>query len=66
MNESKSLTIYQAMARILADIDFIGKDRKADMGNAGRYNFRGIDDIYNALHFLVAFGHHYSTHFSVK
>ena len=50
MNESKSLTIYQAMARILADIDFICKDRKADMGNAGRYNFRGIDDIYNALH----------------
>jgi hypothetical protein len=47
---SESLTIYQAMAKILADIDFIGKDRKADMGNAGRYNFRGIDDIYNALH----------------
>jgi ERF superfamily len=47
---TNSLTIYQAMAKILADIDFIGKDRKADMGNAGRYNFRGIDDIYNALH----------------
>jgi hypothetical protein len=44
------LTIYQAMAKILADIDFIGKDRKADMGNAGKYNFRGIDDCYNALH----------------
>jgi hypothetical protein len=48
MSEMK--TIYQAMAAILADIDFIGKDRKADMGNAGKYNFRGIDDIYNALH----------------
>jgi hypothetical protein len=47
---TESLNIYQAMAKILADIDFIGKDRKADMGNAGRYNFRGIDDIYNALH----------------
>jgi hypothetical protein len=44
------LTIYQAMAAILADIDFIGKDRSADMGNAGKYKFRGIDDIYNALH----------------
>ena len=44
------LTIYQAMAKILADIDFIGKDRKADMGNAGKYNFRGIDDCYNTLH----------------
>jgi hypothetical protein len=47
---SDSLTIYQAMAKILADIDYIGKDRQADMGNAGRYKFRGIDDIYNALH----------------
>lgn len=44
------LTIYQAMAKILADVDHIGKDRKADMGNAGKYNFRGIDDIYNTLH----------------
>ncbi len=44
------LTIYQAMAKILADVDHIGKDRQADMGNAGKYKFRGIDDIYNALH----------------
>jgi hypothetical protein len=50
MNESKSLTIYQAMAAILADISYVAKDRKADMGNAGRYNFRGIDDVLNALH----------------
>jgi hypothetical protein len=47
---AESLTIYQAMAAILADVDHIGKDHKADMGNAGKYNFRGIDDIYNALH----------------
>lgn len=47
---SESLTIYQAMARILADIDHIGKDRQADMGGAGKYKFRGIDDMYNALH----------------
>jgi hypothetical protein len=44
------LTIYQAMAKILADVDHIGKDRQADMGNAGKYKFRGIDDIYNTLH----------------
>jgi ERF superfamily len=44
------LTIYQAMAKILADVDHIGKDRKADMGNAGKYNFRGIDDVLNTLH----------------
>jgi len=47
---SESLTIYQAMARILADVDHIGKDRQADMGGAGKYKFRGIDDMYNALH----------------
>jgi hypothetical protein len=50
MTESKPLTIYQAMAKILADISYVAKDRKADMGNAGRYNFRGIDDVLNALH----------------
>lgn len=44
------LTIYQAMAAILADVDAISKNRNADMGNAGKYKFRGIDDIYNALH----------------
>jgi hypothetical protein len=48
--EMSNLTIYQAMAAILADVDHIGKDRQADMGGAGKYKFRGIDDIYNALH----------------
>ena len=38
------------MTAIFADIDYIGKTRKADMGNAGKYNFRGIDDVMNALH----------------
>jgi hypothetical protein len=44
------LTIYEAMAAILADISYVAKDRKADMGNAGKYNFRGIDDVLNTLH----------------
>lgn len=48
MSEPK--TIYQAMSAILEDIKPVAKDRKADMGNAGKYNFRGIDDMYNALH----------------
>lgn len=48
--EPKMYTIYQAMALILADIDSISKNRKADMGKAGSYAFRGIDDIYNSLH----------------
>lgn len=49
MSDTK-LKIYTAMANILKDVETIGKDRKADMGNAGKYNFRGIDDMYNTLH----------------
>lgn len=42
--------IYKSMAKILKEVDFIGKSRTADMGKGGKYNFRGIDDIYNVLH----------------
>jgi hypothetical protein len=44
------LNIYQALARILGDVEAISKDRNADMGAGGKYKFRGIDDMYNALH----------------
>lgn len=44
------LTIHQAMAAILADVDAVSKHRDADMGKGGQYKFRGIDDMYNALH----------------
>jgi hypothetical protein len=49
MPETKN-KIYESMIGIISDVQFIGKDNKADMGNAGKYNFRGIDDMYNALH----------------
>ena len=43
--------IYQAMAEILAEIPSIGKgNRNKDQG----FNYRGIDDVYNALHPLLA------------
>ena len=43
--------IYQAMAEILAEIPSIGKDNKnKDQG----FKYRGIDDVYNALHPLLA------------
>ena len=43
--------IYQAMAEILAEIPSIGKDnRNKDQG----FQYRGIDDVYNALHPLLA------------
>ena len=46
--------IYKSMAKILKDVDAIGKNKVADMKNAGVYNFRGIDDMYNTLHKLFA------------
>src|SRR5574343_118471 len=42
--------IYKSMAKILKEVDFIGKSKTADMGKGGKYNFRGIDDMYNVLH----------------
>lgn len=42
------------MSNIMKDIGAIGKSKTADMGSAGKYNFRGIDDMYNALHGLFA------------
>lgn len=45
--------IHSAMVAVMRDVDFIGKDRKAD-GGGPSYKFRGIDDIYNTLHPLLA------------
>ena len=42
--------IYQAMAKVLSQVGAISKSKDADMGPAGKYKFRGIDDMYNALH----------------
>lgn len=43
--------IYQRIASILGDVDFIGKDKRNQTQN---YNFRGIDDVYNELHPVFA------------
>ena len=42
-------TIYQSIVNVSAGIGAIGKDQKADMGTY-RYQFRGIDDVMDALH----------------
>jgi hypothetical protein len=42
--------IYPAMAKVLSQVGAVTKSKDADMGNAGKYKFRGIDDMYNALH----------------
>lgn len=41
--------IYQAVVEVMEKIGAIGKNKTANMGSRGSYNFRGIDDIYNAL-----------------
>lgn len=54
-NEKQEKTmIYSAMAKILAEVGSVSKDRKS----VGKFTFayRGIDDVMNALH--EAFGHH--------
>lgn len=43
--------IYQAMAAILAEIPSIGKDNR---NKDQEFQYRGIDDVYNALHPLLA------------
>jgi hypothetical protein len=42
--------IFTAMANILKDVETIGKKKEADFKNGTKYNFRGIDDMYNSLH----------------
>lgn len=44
--------IYAAMINVLRDIKAIGKDKKAT-GYAS-FNYRGIDDVYNALNPVMA------------
>lgn len=42
--------IYQAVTEVMGKVGAIGKNKVASMGTGrGSYNFRGIDDIYNAL-----------------
>lgn len=48
---SEHKQIHQRMAEAMADIKAIGKDR---VNPQQRYNFRGIDDAYNALQPILA------------
>jgi len=44
--------IHAAMVKVMRAVDYIGKDRRAGSSEerGPRYNFRGIDDVYNVLH----------------
>jgi len=50
MTESKQ--IFKAIPAMLASIGYIGKDKECTQG--ARFKFRGIDDVYNAIHPLLA------------
>ena len=43
--------IYQAMAEVMKDIDAVGKNQKNQQQG---FKFRGIDDVYNAVHPILA------------
>lgn len=44
--------IFEAIPKVMADIDAIGKNRRNSQGSG--YNFRGIDDVYNEVHVSLA------------
>lgn len=45
------MNIHQSLAAILAEVDAIGKNRKNTQQN---FMFRGIDDVYNTIHPILA------------
>jgi hypothetical protein len=51
MGETMSGKIYAAMAAIMKETDAIGKDQKNQQQG---FQYRGIDDIYNAMHSVLA------------
>jgi hypothetical protein len=51
--EISSTNIYGAIKAVMCELEAIGKNRKVDSGPA-RYNFRGVDDVYNELHPILA------------
>ena len=43
--------IYKQICAVMADIDAIGKNQ---VNQAQKFKFRGIDDVYNSLHAILA------------
>lgn len=46
------MNIYESVAAVQADVDFIGKDKQVQSG--GTYKYRGVDQVLNTLHPLFA------------
>ena len=45
------MNIHQSLTAILSEVDAIGKNRKNTQKN---FMFRGIDDVYNTIHPILA------------
>lgn len=45
------MTVFQALRQVMIEIGPIAKDRRTDSKGSGpKFNFRGIDDVLNAVH----------------
>lgn len=42
------MNIYESIAAIQADVDFIGKDKQTETGQ--KFKYRGVDQVLNTLH----------------
>ena len=54
INVHSAPMIYERMANVMQEVGHIGKDRRTAGSGSYAYNFRGIDDAYNALHGVMA------------
>lgn len=46
------MNIFESIAAIQADVDFIGKDKQSETGQ--KFKYRGVDQVLNTLHPLFA------------
>ena len=58
--EGKREAIHEAMTMILADMEAIAKNKSTKATGEFGFKFRGIDDVMNALHPLLAVHHVYT------
>jgi hypothetical protein len=42
------------MVLVMRDLEAIGKDKTTTMNNGGNFKYRGIDDLYNAVHPILS------------
>lgn len=47
--DADKVSVHVAWNRVMADVKSVGKDDRFEGGSAGRYNYRGIDRVLNAV-----------------